>query len=203
MRGENSWFETAAGQALALDAIACAEPWLRPIVGHKALAVLPCTQGLRLPELQCTPVMQLQRARGRLFGEFIADDARIPLVNDCLALVFAAFVLETSADGDALLAEFERLLVGEGHLAVLALNPLAPRRPGRWRGLALASAEAQRERLARAGFDVLRQESVGARYRPPALRPVNFLLARKRRTALTPIRKTAPAVALARESTPR
>lgn len=203
MRGENDWFETAAGQAMALDAMACAEAWVRPIVGHKALALLPCTQGLRLPELQCAPVLQLQRARGRLFGEFVADDARIPLVNDCLALVFAAFVLETSADGDALLAECERLLVGEGHLALLALNPLAPRRPGRWHGLALATADALRARLSRAGFDVLRHESAGARYRPPALRPVNFLLARKRKVALTPIRKAAAAVALARESTPR
>lgn len=203
MRGENGWFETAAGQALALDAMACAEPWLRPIVGHKALTLLPCTQGLRLPELRCTPVLQLQRAHGRLFGDFVADDARLPLVNDCLALVFAAFVLETSADGDALLAECERLLVGEGHLALLALNPLAPRRPGRWHGLALATADALRARLSRAGFDVLRHESVGARYRPAALRPVNFLLARKRKVALTPIRKAAAAVALARESTPR
>ncbi len=203
MRGENDWFETAAGQALALDAMARVEPWLRPLVGHKALALLPCTQGLRLPALQCTPVLQLQRARGRLFGDLVADDARLPLVNDCLALVFAAFVLETSRDADALLAEFERLLVGEGHLALLALNPLAPRWPGRWPGLALATTEARRAQLQRAGFDVLRQESIGAHYRPPALRPVNFLLARKRRAALTPIRKTAAAVALARESTPR
>lgn len=203
MRGKYDWFETAAGQALALDAIVCAEPWLRPIVGHKALAVLPCTQGLRLPELRCTPVLQLQRARGRLFGDLVADDVRLPLVNDCLAMVFAAFVLESSVDGDALLTEFERLLVGQGHLALLALNPLAPRLPGRWRGLALATAETQRARLARAGFDVLRHEQIGTRYRPPAMRPVNFLLARKRRAALTPIRKTAATVALAREPTPR
>jgi hypothetical protein len=52
-----------------------------------------------------------------------------------------------------------------------------------------------------AGLELIRHESLG-KARPRALCSVNFMLLRKRKAALTPLRKNATAVALAREQTP-
>lgn len=183
----------AAGQA---------EPWLRHLAGHNALILQPCTQGLPVPVLKYKPLIRLERAKARFYGDFQADDADLPLASDCLALIYAAFVLETSPDPEALVNEFERLLVAEGHLAILVLNPLSPSRlGGSWRGLELKSAMHWTRILRNSGFELLRRESIGESYRPRVLRSVHFLLARKRRTTLTPSRKHANAVALAREPT--
>ena len=52
-----------------------------------------------------------------------------------------------------------------------------------------------------AGFELLDSGSIGEKHRPATLRSVNFLLARKRRTPLTPLRKHSHAVALNRKTT--
>lgn len=201
MTGENNWFETDKGQALAAEGVTLAAPWLWPLCGHNALVLQPCAQGLELPGLQCSPSYQLQRANGRFYGDVIADDDRLPLANECMALVLAVFVLETAADPEALIAECERILVPEGHLAVLLLNPFAPVRfSGAWSGMRLETAPFWSAMLGQAGLDLVRHEQLGSA-RLPVLRSVNFLLLRKRKSALTPLRKNAAAVALAREET--
>lgn len=178
-----------------------AGPWLGHLVGHHALILQPCTQGLPAPALRFHSLIRLERARSRFFGDFQADDADLPLSSDCMALVYAAFVLETSPEPAWLLREFERLLLAEGHLAIMTLNPFSPSRlGGKWRGLALHSAGYWTRMLQDAGFELLRRESFGESYRPDVLCSVNFLLARKRKAALTPIRKHGKA-ALIREST--
>lgn len=175
--------------------------WLEHLVGHNALILQPCTQGLPVPALRFQSLTRLERARSRFYGDFQADDADLPLSSDCMALVYAAFVLETSPHPTALLREFERLLLADGHLAILALNPFSPSRlGGKWRGLALRSAGHWTHALHAAGFELLRRESLAESYRPDVLCSVNFLLARKRKAALTPIRKHGKA-ALIREPT--
>jgi hypothetical protein len=54
--------------------------------------------------------------------------------------------------------------------------------------------------LQQQGLEPVRLESIGAATRPKAMRSVNFLLARKRKAALTPLRKNQSAVALAAQS---
>lgn len=201
MAGGSDWFATESGQSLTATATRRAGPLLEHLAGHNALILLPCTQGLPIPALRFRSLYRLERADARLYGDFRADDACLPLANDCLALVYAAFVLESSPDPEALVNEFERLLVAEGHLAVLALNPFSPARlDGKWRGLQLHGTLHWAHVLKRAGFELLLSESLGESYRPGVLCSVNFLLARKRKTALTPIRKHASA-ALIREPT--
>ena len=201
MTGENNWFETDKGQAAAAQGVALAAPWLWPLCGHNALVLQPCAQGLALPALQCAPRYQLQRANGRFYGDVIAEDHRLPLANECMALVVAAFVMETASDPAALIAECERILVPEGHLAVLLLNPFAPMRfSGAWSGLRLETASFWSAMLRDAGLDLIRHEHLG-NARLQVLRSVNLLLLRKRKSALTPLRKNAAAVALAREET--
>mgnify|MGYP003396905442 FL=1 len=199
MAGGNDWFATESGQRLTTMATRRAGPWLEHLVGHNALILQPCTQGLPVPELRFQSLFRLERANARFYGDFQADDLCLPLASDCLALVYAAFVLETSPDSEALVSEIERLLVAEGHLAMLTLNPFSPSRlGGKWQGYGLRSATQWQHVLRHAGFELLRRESFGESYRPGALCSVNFLLARKRKTALTPIRKHASA-ALIRE----
>mgnify|MGYP003397145570 CR=1 FL=1 len=123
--GGNDWFATESGQNLAAMAAGKAGIWLEHLVGHNALILQPCTQGLPVPALRFQSLTRLERARSRFYGDFQADDADLPLSSDCMALVYAAFVLETSPHPAALLREFERLLLAEGHLAILALNPFS------------------------------------------------------------------------------
>jgi SAM-dependent methyltransferase len=202
MTGENNWFETDKGQMLAAESVSACAPWLWPLCGHNALVLQPCAQGLALPALQCAPVYQLQRARGRFYGDIITEDEPLPLVNECMALVLAAFVLETATDPGLLIAECARMLVPEGHFVILALNPFAATRlSGGWSGMRLQTATAWSAMLAEAGLELIRHERLG-KARPRALCSVNFLLLRKRKAALTPLRKNAAAVALAREQTP-
>lgn len=200
MVGENNWFATESGQRLAAEAARRTEPWLSHFAGHNALVLQPCTQGLAIPNLQCQPLFRLERANRRFYGDFHAEDFNLPMASDCLALIYAMFVLETSPQPDLLIDEFERLLLAEGHLALLALNPNSPLRlGGKWRGLGLKYATDWINCLNKAGFELLRHERIGEIYRPRGLRSVNFLLARKRRTTFTTIRKQANAVSLVRE----
>ena len=213
MMGENNWFATEMGQTLVRETIEYVTPWLWPICGHNALVLLP-TLGLSVPQLQCVPQWYVQRSGSQLVGDFHAEDANLPLASDCLAMVYAAFIMETSIHSEVLIAEFERLLVAEGHLALLTLNPYSlPRLTGRWKHLALQSHTQWVDLLQKAGLEVCRHEVIGAywpcakksqtgknSYRPNSLRSVNFMLAKKRKAALTPIRKNASAVALAKES---
>jgi SAM-dependent methyltransferase len=215
MTREINWFATQAGQALVAQAMQQAEPILWPLCGHNALLLQPVLPLLHAPALQCAPITRLWRSGNRFAGDVITDDRGLALSSDCIALVYAAFVLETSEHPLCLLQEFERLLVSEGHLALLTLNPHSLHRlTGAWRRLALKSRLQWSQCLQESGFEVIRHEALGPLWasadtasatsgfsRPHGLRSVNFTLARKRKSALTPIRKTAKAVALAREST--
>lgn len=202
MVGENNWFTTESGQRLAAEAARRTEPWLSHFAGHNALVLQPCTQGLPIPSLQCQPLIRLERANQRFYGDFQSEDNNLPLASDCLALIYAMFVLESSPQPDQLIDEFERMLLSEGHLAILALNPYSPSRlSGKWRGLGLKSAMEWMRCLNNAGFELLRHERIGESYRPGGLRSVNFLLARKRRVTFTTIRKHANVASLVREPT--
>ena len=203
MTREINWFATQAGQSLLAQAMQQAAPLVWPLCGHNALLLQPGAHSPAPPPLQCAPITHLWRS-----GD-------LPLAIHCIALVYAAFVLDTSENPMCLLQEFERLLVSEGHLALLTLNPNSLQRlSGAWRHLALKSRLQWSQCLQESGFEVIRHETLGPLWasadkasvmagfsRPQGLRSVNFTLARKRKSALTPIRKTAKAVALAREST--
>ena len=198
MTGNENWFNSKAGQQLAATAMQRVAPVLWPLCGHNALVLQPCAQGLPVPALQCQPVIQLQRANERFYGDVIAVDTPLPFPNECMALVYAAFVLETSPNPNALLAECSRLLLPEAHVALLSLNPYFPfRYPGCWRHLSLQSGAFWSRSLLKHGLEPLSVKALGAELVPPALRSVNFILARKRKSALTPLRKNANAVALA------
>lgn len=198
--GENNWFSTAAGLALQSQAISAATPWLWPTCGHNAL-ILKASQHSPIPQVQCSSVLVLHRHGAHLAGDAIADDRHLPLTGDCISLALASFVLESAAKPEVLLSECARVLLPEGYLALLTLNPFSPSRlRGHWRHLQLHSASYWHALLVQQGLELVRQESIGAATRPKALRSVHFLLARKRKAALTPLRKNQTAVALASQA---
>jgi SAM-dependent methyltransferase len=198
--GENNWFDSPAGLALQGQAMATVMPWLWPICGHNAL-LLKASRQSPVPDLQCTAHISLVREHQRFSGDAMADDRRLPLSAECISLVLAGFVLESAIQPEALISECERVLLPEGYLALLTLNPFSPSRlRGNWRHLELHGAAFWQRMLHQQGLEPVRLESIGAATRPKAMRSVNFLLARKRKAALTPIRKNQSAVALATQS---
>ena len=215
MTREINWFATPAGQSLLAGAMLQAEPIIWPLCGHNALLLQPAAVDRPPPPMQCVPLTRLWRSGKRFSGDVLADGQNLPIASDCMALVYAAFILESAESPMGLLHEMERLLVSEGHLALLTLNPYSLNRlSGSWRHMALKSRVQWSRCLLDAGLEVVRHEMLGPLWartgnapngsgssRPSSLRSVNFLLARKRKAALTPIRKNTKAVALAREIT--
>jgi SAM-dependent methyltransferase len=213
MTGENNWLATETGQSLIVQSTLQAMPWVWPLCGHNALVLQPEMAGNIKPQLQCTPSFYLQYSLQNFIGHFICAESRLPLVNECMALVYAQFVLELTSNRVQLIAEIDRILVAEGYLAMLCLNPYSLYGiTGKWRKLQIERNDYWSALLLNAGFEICRSETIGPYWprnsisssdkiihRPGLFRSVNFILARKRKSALTPLRKNANAVALARE----
>jgi hypothetical protein len=213
MNSENNWFATDAGYALVEQAMLQAKPWLWPLCGHNALILQPCLPASLSPQLQCLPMTYLQHCNHQFMGDFKTDEYHLPLVNECMALVYAQFVLDLTENRTELLNEFQRVLLAVGHLAMFNLNPYGLYHlSGKWRGIEIKDKHYWSNLLFQAGFEICRFETIGAYWPSRSMassdkivkplsvfRPVNFILARKRKSTLTPIRNSASKVAIARE----
>lgn len=164
--------------------------------------------------LDLAPLPESARAdERRVFG----SPEALPLSSDSVDLLLLPHVLEFSAAPHLVLREAERVLIPEGHLVVLGLNPwslwsiwrwaLAWRGAVPWQG-GFYSAVRVKDWLALLGFDIVLTrhyffappmqhegimnrfglaEAVGRRCWP-MLGAAYVLVARKRVTTLTPIR---------------
>ena len=203
------WFADPAGQAVlasalpAVQAALGAHPcgtwlWLHPGAALEDESGLP-GHGLRL------------RLSGR--GMHMSGDLRcglpLPLASQSLGCVVVQHAGDAAGGArDALLEECARVLLPDGVLAVVSLNPASPYRL-RWQGRGVGGAEpvTWRRRLRRAG---LAPEAVALGLGPrwqvgidqqaqdgAGMRAAYLLRARKRIAALTPLRPArigAPAV---------
>jgi hypothetical protein len=213
MTGENNWLASETGRALLVQSTLQAMPWVWPLCGHNALVLQPDMTERVIPQLQCTPSTYLRYSQAYFSGDFISAESRLPLVNECMALVYAQFILELTDNRSQVIAEIERVLVAEGYVALLCLNPYGLYGvSGKWRNLHIEKKEYWSTLLLNAGFEICRTETIGPYWpsnsisssdkiihSPGLFRATNFILARKRKSALTPLRKSANAVALARE----
>lgn len=213
MTGENNWFATETGHSFLEQCTLQAMPWVWPVCGHNALILQPDMRERVESQLQCAPRTHLKYRNQRFIGDFESDECQMPLVNECMALVYAQFVLELTTDSLQLVAEIERILVPEGYLAILCLNPYSLYGVmGKWSALKIDNKEHWSGLLNNAGFEICKSVTIGPYWprkanrssdkiikQPGSFRTANFILARKRKSALTPLRKTAHAVALARE----
>lgn len=205
------WFRRDSTLGLVQEVQRQAVPELTRVFGHGGLylrpaEVLPATlSGNMLAHVLC-----LHRQGGRLAGDLGCQDHALPVASGCLSLVYALFVLETSPDPAALLAESARVLKPEGIALILSLNPWAPAHL-RWafKGLRVRDAATVAAQVRQAGLEVQRRHYIGPVWAPPQgvdlgsrrrpgplsrLRMASLIVARRRDPGLTPLRIGAPAL---------
>lgn len=204
----DAWFGREPTLRLVQEVQRQAIPDLTRVFGHSGLYLRP---GEGVPAMLSgnllAQVPALKRDGNGFSGDLRCRDDGIPFASGSLSLVYALFVLETSPDPAALLAEVARVLKPEGVLMVLSFNPWSPVRL-RWafRGLRPVEPGWLQQRVAEAGLEVHRQRHLGplwaargdgragrAALAPPALRAAHLLVARRREPGITPLLGGLPA----------
>jgi SAM-dependent methyltransferase len=161
--------------------------------------------------------VELALTEKQFAGAARCDPAQLPFASDSFKLLVAQHVFEQIDQADECVAELARVLAPEGVALILGFNPLSLWRPWLWlnapRGpsaLHLRSARTWQQLLARESVDTLQVRYPGVLLPradlPAATAEVSVLartlgclgsswlvLARKRRSTLTPLRlRTAP-----------
>ena len=210
-RPAEGWFRQESTQALVREVQRQAIPELTRVFGHGGLYLRPSpATPATLSGNMLAQVLSLHRQGNAFSGDFSCTDGALPVASGCLSLVYALFVLESSPDPAALLAEAARVLKPDGTALVLSLNAWAPCRL-RWafQGLRAPSGPSLAACLRDAGLEVQRRQFLGPYWLPPQrvdlaagrrpgpwsrLRMASLLVARRRDPGLTPIRTLAPAL---------
>ena len=199
------WFRREATLRLTQEVQRQAIPELTRVFGHGGLYLRPSDAlPAALSGNMLANVLSLHRHGERFAGDLACQDQGLPISSGCLSLVYALFVLESSPDPAALLAECARVLKPEGVALILSLNPWAPARL-RWafRGLHCQDPAELAARVREAGLDVQRRRYLGPVWSPPGaidvstrrsegpgarLRMASLIVARRREAGVTPLR---------------
>lgn len=200
--------------ALLQRELAMLTPLLGGIYGVWGLHIRPheCAP-LTLPPHLLSAVVELALDDGgRCAGSLRCEPGQLPFASESFKLVVAQHVLEQVAAPDDGAEELARVLAPEGVALLFGFNPLSLWRPWVSRrlrnGVQFASAAGWRQKLERAQLDVLQVRYVGtwgpwaadAGVDPRGMRPLPalgqfgaswLLIARKRRSTLTPLRLTS------------
>jgi len=199
--------------ALLQRELAMLTPLLSGVYGVWGLHIRPHEHApLTLPPHLLSAVVELALDDGgSCAGSLRCEPWQLPFANESFKLVVAQHVLEQVAVPDDGAEELARVLAPEGVALLFGFNPISLWRPWVSRrlrsGLQFASAGGWRQRLERAQLDVLQVRYVGpwgpwagaasGRQREARSLPVLgrfgaswLLIARKRRTTLTPLRLT-------------
>ena len=206
------WVETGAGQGMLAEVQRMAIPELTRVFGQIGLYLRPSRS--IVPELSGNMlglVVSLNHAPGGLEGPFRCLDQALPVSSASLSLVYGLFALECSPDPDLLVHEIARTLKPEAVALLIGFNPWgAARLRWRLRG-ARSGIHAQVDRLARdAGLELVRRHTLGPVWPFPMraqskqararwfdrFRVAELVVLRRRDIALTPLRKSMPAVSL-------
>lgn len=194
-------------QALLAREMTALAPILSGAYGNCGLVLRPRQGDAALPPHLLGKIVELDiEADGLFSGAVRCAPGQMPFASESFKLLIAQHAFEQIADTDACIAELARVLAPEGIVLMLGFNPLGTWRP--WllrhaRGLRLGSAHACKSLLARERIDTLQLRFPGllwphvrtttgletARHSPLARFGSSWLLiARKRRSTLTPIR---------------
>ena len=200
-------YSSAPIRALLAREMAALAPLLSGAYGNFGLVLRPRQGGAALPPHLLGKIVELDvGASGSLSGALHCMPWQLPFASESFKLLVAQHALEQIADADACVAELARVLAPDGIALVLGFNPFGTWRP--WllrhaRGLRLGSARLCKSLLAREQIDTLQLRFPGllwtrartetrpetATHSPLARFGSSWLLiARKRRSALTPIR---------------
>ena len=209
----SSTYASGPLQALLQRELAMLAPLLGGVYGVWGLHLRPHQLApLTLPPHLLSAVVELALDdAGECAGALRCQPGQLPFASESFKLVIAQHVLEQVAAPDGGAEELARVLAPEGVALLFGFNPSSLWRP--WvsrrlrRGLQFGSAAAWREKLQRAQLDVLQVRYAGplspwAAAEPASVREARWLpflgrfgaswmlIARKRRSALTPLRLT-------------
>jgi SAM-dependent methyltransferase len=211
MRDDRRMFHaTAPMQALYAREIAALASIVSGVYGNYGLFLRPhIAASTQLPEHLLGKMIELAPGEnGLLEGPVRCAPDLLPFASESFKLLIAQHVLEQVDEADACAAELARVLAPEGVALILGFNPLGTWRP--WLAMHAShvrpsSAHRWRMLLAREQVDTLQVRFPGSLWpraninaEPGAMsaRLARFgstwlLLARKRRSALTPLRLRA------------
>ncbi len=116
----NTWYATPRGKVFSRKLVERLDPWVQGIFGYHAVQL-----GL------CNTVSLLEQSRINHkvvadfpdCGDLVCEPEALPFDADSIDLLVAAHALEYSDDPHAFLREAERVLVPEGHLIVVGIDP--------------------------------------------------------------------------------
>jgi SAM-dependent methyltransferase len=206
------WWQHDTGRKILAEVQRMVIPELTRVFGQYGLYLRPSAE---LPgELSgnmLANVVSLHREERLLAGQFRCADPELPISTSSLSLVYSLFMLESSAEPEALMREFSRSLKPEGVALLISLNPWSLLRLRWFSGTGRVIGNSALERMARdAGLDVIRHQYLGPcllrdggsfasnrRIRwMDGFRAASLLVLRRREAGLTPLRKLSPAVSL-------
>jgi hypothetical protein len=203
-------------QALYAREVAALGSIVSGVYGNHGLFLRPhALSASALPQHLLGNMIELvQDENGLCNGVLRCAPHELPFVSESFKLLIAQHVLEQVDQAEACAAEMARVLAPEGIALILGFNPLGTWRP--WLAMHanrmhLRSAHAWRVLLARQQIDTLQVRFPGALWPRAGLGPVPsalsarfarfgstwLLLARKRRSTLTPLRLRVPSRELA------
>jgi SAM-dependent methyltransferase len=200
-------YASAPMQALLAREMAALAPVLSAAYGNYGLFVRPRQGGATLPAHLLGKIVELDvEGDGLLAGAVRCAPWQLPFASESFKVLVVQHALERIVDAEACVAELARVLAPEGIALMLGFNPLGSWRPWLMRrahGLRLRSARVCRAQLEREQVDTLQVRFPGelwprARTTTGPEQPTHSLLARfgsswlliarKRRSTLTPIR---------------
>jgi SAM-dependent methyltransferase len=207
------FYASSTLQALLSRELSALTPILAGVYGNNALFLRPHESvAPKLPSHLVSHVVEVSPGSdGAFTGAARFDAAELPFVNDSFQLVIAQHAFELVPDVDDMASEVSRVLAPEGVLLVLGFNPFGSWRPWlmgqslRGARLSLQSASACKSRFARQQIDTLQVRYPGLMLPNDPAQPQSryarwfadtfgrfgsswLLLARKRRSTLTPLR---------------
>ena len=200
-------------QALLSRELSALTPILAGVYGNNGLFLRPHESvAPKLPAHLVSHVVEVSPRSENLFsGAAHFEATELPFVNDSFQLVIAQHAFELIADAEAMASEVSRVLAPEGVLLVLGFNPFGSWRPWlvgqsmRGARLSLQSASACSSRFMRQQIDTLQVRYPGLMLPNDPAQPQSryarwfadtfgrfgsswLMLARKRRSTLTPLR---------------
>jgi SAM-dependent methyltransferase len=222
---DNIYATTPASQLLMRE-LAILEPLLAGIYGQHGLYIRPQAMYTAEPAHLLSSLTTLHMvAPQHLAGSLHCTPTQLPFASDSFKLILVQHAAESVAEPELFAAELARVLAPEGVALILGFNPWSAwrpwlalqhrRRPGST--LQLQSPHIWETQLAHHDIDVMQTRYLGsflpraanepqapddARSLPwlASLRGAYLLLARKRRSALTPLRLRKPQRERARPS---
>jgi SAM-dependent methyltransferase len=214
--GYNRLFASQAMQALLARELQALTPILSGVYGNSGLFISAHASARRaLPTHLLGNVVELSPIAANIFGGDVKTNSyALPFANDSFQLLVAQHSLEFVDDLEACASEISRVLAPEGVALVLGFNPLGTWRPWlAWQGargarLQLQSSGDWRRLFARNQIETLQVRYPGVLLPNDSAEPSGryakwitesfsrfgsswLLLARKRRSTLTPIRLRA------------